>query len=206
MFKAFLKAVFILVLTAACACSPTSDNSKPNAGKDTPPKSDAKPLPAYVRSDWGDWADDDKDCLNTRHEILKDRSLISVEMNAKNNCLVAKGQWIDFYSGEEITSARDIDIDHVVPVKIAHELSHGQWPRERRKAFYNDYENLVVTSLKYNREKGANDITMWQPANKAGACRQMQVWMKIKKKYDLMISKEELEYERLLGDCGPYLD
>lgn len=197
MIRLIIKYFVLSLFVAACACTQTSDN-KPQQN------AELKISPEYVRSDWGTWADEDKDCLNTRHEILKAQSIEPVEMNAKNECLVAKGKWIDFYSGEELTSARDIDIDHVVPVKIAHELSGGKWSREQRKAFYNDLENLVITSAKYNREKGANDITLWQPANRKGACRQMQVWMKIKKKYDLKISKEELEFEKLLGDCSAF--
>lgn len=156
----------------------------------------------YNRSEWsgGRWADANKDCLNTRHEVLKARSLVAVKKDPKG-CRVITGQWQDFYSKDVYKKASLLEIDHVVPVKLAHELSQGQWSPEKKRLFYNDMDNLVVTSKKHNASKGANDILMWQPAEKLAACRQMQVWMKIKKKYNLKISAKELEYQKLLKGC-----
>ena len=178
--KNFYLSTLVLLLLSACASPP--------------------PIPKYDRSEWsgGRWADTDKNCLNTRHEVLKSRSLVPVKMN-KKGCGVTSGKWQDFYSKDIYLKASQVEIDHVVPVKLAHQLSRGQWLKEKKLQFYNDWDNLAVTSKKHNASKGANDILSWQPAHKPAACRQMGIWMKIKKRYDLPILPKEKEYEKLLN-------
>lgn len=156
---------------------------------------------AYDRQAWGGWRDEDRNCLNTRHEILKERSLVSPTVD-RRGCKVLRGKWQDFYSTDVLTKASEIEIDHVVPVKLAHDLGGHQWDQEKKRKFYNDKDNLVITSKFYNRQKGANDILKWQPADKSAACRQMRVWFQVKQKYDLPISKKERNYRNLLGDCS----
>ena len=52
-------------------------------------------LPAYDRGDWKHWFDMDKDCQNTRHEVLIDESLTEVIFKDDRECQVAVGTWRD---------------------------------------------------------------------------------------------------------------
>lgn len=149
----------------------------------------------YSRKEFGQWRDDNRNCLNTRAEVLKKRSLIDVTMDG---CRVIKGKWDDFYYKETLTLAKLIDIDHVVPVKHAFDTGAHSWSKKKKRAFYNDEDNLVVTNRKYNRKKQSKDITSWLPVDRDYACRYANKWMFIKKKYELTITQEETDVLKLL--------
>lgn len=155
----------------------------------------------YNRKAFRHWIDQDKDCRNTRAEVLMARSKVPVTFRVRKSgkkCTVDRGQWDDFYYDEVLTKASKIDIDHVVPLKHAWETGAENWSAKRRKEFANDPENLVITNLKYNRSKGAQTPLTWMPINRYYACRYMIKWMAIKKKYDLHVSKKEEEHLELL--------
>lgn len=72
----------------------------------------------FDRKHFGGWADENKDCLDTRQVLLIAFSLKFVELS-KNGCRTIHGQWLDPYSGQIFTDAIDLDIDHLVPLKWA---------------------------------------------------------------------------------------
>ncbi|WP_372655913.1 HNH endonuclease family protein [Halobacteriovorax sp.] len=139
----------------------------------------------YSRKEFKHWTDDDKNCLDTRAEVLKIRSLVEVNIS---NCRVVNGLWNDYYYREELSKASDIDIDHIVPLKDAWISGASKWTSKKREEFANDYENLVITNLKYNRRKGAKTPLEWLPVNKNYACKYIAKWILIKEKYELRIS------------------
>lgn len=149
-------------------------------------KSDAK----YKRGDWEHWSDDDHNCLNTRQEILKARSHVAVTMN-KKGCKVVTGMWDDYYYPEVHTQSKKVDIDHLIPLKYAHMHGAQGWSHEHKEKFANDPENLVITNKSYNRKKGAKGIDQWLPAHKEYACKYIHDWMKIKSKYNLIVTEKE---------------
>ena len=70
------------------------------------------------------------------------------------------GSWNDPYSGKTITAASQLDIDHLVPLKEAHESSGHSWDSERRRAYANDLSDsntLIAVDRGLNRQKGAGD-------------------------------------------------
>lgn len=152
----------------------------------------------YHRSEWAHWSDEDKDCQNTRQEILIARSLVKVNMN-KKGCTVISGRWSDYYYPEEHTSAKTIDIDHLVPLKHAHEVGGANWSKELKERFANDSENLVITNKSYNRKKGAKTISEWLPIHRERACQYINDWIKIKTKYHLVVLPKEKETIELLS-------
>jgi hypothetical protein len=81
----------------------------------------------YDRSDWPHWLDDDKDCQNTRHEILIQTSNKAVEFKTDNECNVLAGEWYVPYSGDTFTISKDLDLDHIVPLKFAHGHGADNW-------------------------------------------------------------------------------
>ena len=147
-------------------------------------------LPLYSRHDWPHWSDTDKDCLNTRHEILVKRSLIPVTFN-RRKCKVLEGKWEDYYYPQIHSYAHEVDIDHLIPLKHAHEVGAAHWTKKEKKKFANDPQNLVITDKKYNRKKGAKRIDEWLPIHKNYACKYIRDWIKIKRKYQLEITKSE---------------
>lgn len=144
----------------------------------------------YKRSDWRHWIDHDRDCQNTRHELLIERSLVPAVLNSKG-CKVVAGEWEDFYTAERIIDPRQIDIDHVVPLAFAAQQSGRYWNSEQKKQFANDPLNLVITHRKLNRSKGRLSIVEWLPANKNLACRYIWQWIKVKEKYQMPIMPPE---------------
>ena len=144
----------------------------------------------YNRKEWKHWSDADGNCLNTRSEILKLRSRGPVALD-KKGCTVIGGLWDDYYYPEIHTNAKKVDIDHLIPLKNAHETGGASWSKNEREVFANDPENLVITNLSYNRKKGAKGIDGWLPVHKDYACNYIKNWVKVKKKYHLKMTAKE---------------
>ena len=86
-----------------------------------PPSPAALADPPYRRRQWlPRWSDADGDCMNTRHEILQARSLVPVALDARG-CRVASGLWRAFYSGRLVSDPSELEVDHLVALKEAHE-------------------------------------------------------------------------------------
>ena len=76
---------------------------------------------AYKRKmHFGGWVRNPKEkgCYNTRAKVLMRDSLKPVTFK-ENNCTVAGGEWQDPYSEEFLTDAKQMQIDHMVPVNVA---------------------------------------------------------------------------------------
>ena len=113
-------------------------------------------LPRYDRDDWRQWVDDDGDCQNARHETLIEESRIAVTFTNEERCSVSTGEWLDPFTGDILTSARDLDVDHMVPLSNAHRSGAWAWDDARRRAYANDlsYANhLIAVTNSVNRAK-----------------------------------------------------
>lgn len=118
----------------------------------------------YSRGEFGKgWADENKDCQNTRQEILISLSTAPVRFSDDRECRVIFGRWISMYSGEVIFDASKLDIDHIVPLKWAWDHGADKWSKEKREQFANDPINLVAAEASLNRQKGAKGLEEWQP-------------------------------------------
>ena len=118
-------------------------------------------LPSYDRDDWRHWVDGDKDCQNTRHEALIEESLAKVAFKTDRKCQVATGEWFDPYTGETITNATTLDIDHMVPLKNAHDSCGWAWDKDRKSAFANEMsqeDHLIAVTASANRSKLPDDL------------------------------------------------
>lgn len=176
--------LFLLFFLASCSSIQTNSHHK-----------------KYLRTDWDHWSDLDGNCLDTRAEILKERSLVPIHLN-KKGCKVKTGQWNDYYFDEIHTLASQVDIDHVVPLKHAHDSGAALWSPSQKQIFANDKENLVITNKHYNRQKGSKTIGEWLPVQSGYACKYVQDWVKIKNKYHLILGASEIStIEKLRGKC-----
>ena len=88
-------------------------------------------IPDYDRGHWKHWIDSDRDCQNTRHEVLIEESLKKPTFKSSKQCQVATGEWLDPYTGLTVTDSIKLDVDHMVPLKNAHDS--GGWAWDNRK-------------------------------------------------------------------------
>jgi hypothetical protein len=156
----------------------------------------------YDRSDWPHWLDDDKDCQNTRHEILIQTSTKPVVFKTENECNVLSGEWYDPYSGDTFTISKDLDLDHIVPLKFAHGHGADKWSRERRRQFANDYNNLLLVNASLNRQKGAKGLDEWLPPNQSYRCEYIARFNSVMAQYELTyIPSEKRIINRMVKAC-----
>ena len=143
----------------------------------------------YNRKDWGNWIDEDKNGLNTRHEVLAEESLIKPVIS---NNKVISGKWFDKYTGKYFTNPSDLDIDHLVPLKNAYVSGARNWSKKKKNRYYNylKYDNhLIAVSKSANRNKSDKSPVNWLPPNKEYQCEYVREWFKIKTAWGLTIEE-----------------
>ena len=143
----------------------------------------------YNREDWGNWIDEDKDGLNTRDEVLAEESLIKPVIS---NNKVVYGKWFDKYTGKYFTNPRDLDIDHLVPLKNAHISGASNWSKRKKNRYYNylKYDNhLIAVSKSANRNKSDKSPIEWLPPNEEYQCEYVREWYKIKTDWGLTVEE-----------------
>ena len=157
-------------------------------------------LPKYDRDDWRHWVDDDRDCQNARHETLVEESRIAVTFTDEERCSVATGEWLDPFTGDVLTSARDLDVDHMVPLSNAHRSGAWAWDAARRRAYANDlsYANhLIAVTNSVNRAKSDQGPERWKPPDESYWCQYATDWANIKADWGL--SATQPEWDALLS-------
>ena len=148
----------------------------------------------YDRSQFGNWIDADRDCQNTRHEVLIEESLIPVTFKTFRKCFVVSGQWLDPYTGRVFTDPSMLDVDHVVPLKEAYLSGAKNWSRQKKRQYANFLKNkdhLIAVYRGANRSKGAKDPAEWLPPNKDYQKVYIRIWVEIKKEWGLKFDPEE---------------
>lgn len=152
----------------------------------------------YNRYDFsgGTWKDFDKDCQDTRVEVLIEESIIEPKMSL-DGCNVDSGLWYCVYSDSFYTNPRDLDIDHVVPLKEVYGSGGKEWNREK-KIFYSNYllnkSHLIAVNRSENRSKGSKSPDKWMPKNKKFHKEYCKIWFHIKEKWNLHYTKEEFNF------------
>ncbi len=160
----------------------------------------------YDRSDWRHWVDSDRDCQNTRAEVLIAESSAPVSFAPNDdgeNCRVTAGRWRGPWSGELFTDAGDVDIDHHVPLGHAHESGGWQWDAQRKRAYANDLAHppsLQVAKASLNRTKGKQPPDEWRPDETDGWCRYAADWISVKAKWQLTVTDRETKALRQMLD------
>jgi hypothetical protein len=147
--------------------------------------------PLYDRGEWGRWTDADKDCQDGRQEVLAAESTEPVTWDERG-CKVLSGAWTCPLTGERFTDPSKLDIDHVVPLREAHDSGGHAWPKERKRAYFNDLGNpdhLMATSASANRSKGSRQPHEWMPTR--NQCNYLRAWVGVKQNWDLEIDCEE---------------
>lgn len=126
-----------------------------------------------------------------REQVLIRDSLVQVTI--RDGKIVA-GQWVCPYTGKVFLDPKQIEIDHIVALGESWICGSKKWSSPQRSAFSRDLENLIAVSSTANREKGRNSIERWMPDREDVHLWYIQTWVYIKKKYDLGVSVEEIQF------------
>jgi len=162
-------------------------------------------LPDYDRDDWKHWIDKDRDCQNTRHEVLIEESLKAATFKSDKQCQVATGEWLAPYTSVIVTDATKLDVDHMVPLKNAHDSGGWAWDKDKKAAYANEMgyaDHLIAVTASANRKKGARGPEEWKPANQDYWCDYAIDWVQIKVDWGLSATKAEwAALQEMLKTC-----
>jgi hypothetical protein len=163
-------------------------------------------IPIYDRDDWSHWSDDDGDCQNIRHEVLQDETQEAVTFTTSSNCYVDTGKWYGVYTATYYYSASELDVDHFVPLKNAHDSGGYEWTLAKKKEYSNyleDSDHLIAVQSGANRSKGARGPENWKPTNKDYLCEYAYDWIRIKDTWGLTATQSEWNALVLMIDTCP---
>lgn len=152
---------------------------------------------------FGQWNDQNRDCQNTRAEVLISESRIAPTYTSTKRCAVASGRWITSFDNRTHTSATTVQIDHMVPVHEAWGSGARYWTQARRVAFYNDLGysgSLNAQTSALNASKQASGPEQWLPP--ANVCSYVIQWTVVKARWGLTVDKaEKAALIRLADGC-----
>ena len=153
----------LLILVTACGAALTATDA-----------------PTYSRSRFGSgWIDADRDCQDTRQEVLIEESEVPVTFTDESECRVAVGRWTCPLTGIVFTDPGDMDIDHTVALRDAWGSGAWEWTDAHRKEFSNDLTGLDATSASANRSKGSRGPDAWLPLPPDLRCPYIDRWMQV---------------------------
>ncbi|MCX4618002.1 HNH endonuclease family protein [Streptomyces viridodiastaticus] len=149
----------------------------------------------YDRSAFRHWTrgDDLTDGCNTRNEVLLAEAIEPPEVG--EGCRLTGGRWWSYYDSQWVTSASDLDIDHMVPLAEAWDSGAFAWSSARREAYANDQGSevsLVAVSAWSNRSKADQDPAEWLPPTGDVHCRYVVEWVGTKLRWGLSADTREL--------------
>ena len=153
-------------------------------------------MPEYSRSQWKQWIDEDGDCQDARQEALIQESLIDVTFESEKKCRVATGRWYGAFTGAYVEDPGNLDIDHLVPLKNAHESGGWAWSSVKKQEYANDLkdaDHLIAVTKGANQSKGAKGPEEWRPPDEGYWCKYATDWAEVKMEWGLTMTQTETE-------------
>ncbi|NJP82364.1 HNH endonuclease, partial [Streptomyces sp. AA8] len=147
------------------------------------------------------WVLHGPDKCSTRELALKAQSDIAV--TTQGRCKVVSGRWHSAYDNTTLVNPLRVDIDHIVPLRVAWGSGGRNWPDYKRRAFANDLSaspQLIAVSTWSNREKGDKGPDKWLP--KGYECLYSRAWIGVKDYYGLSVTQaEKRKLRQVLAGC-----
>ncbi len=156
----------------------------------------------YLEEDWPHWLTQGG-CKDARTIVLEATSRAPVTWTNPRQCEIREGLWIDQYTGEELTRAAQVEVDHVIPPRYANATNGYRWDDAKRAQFANDPFNLMPVSRETARKKRDRGIGSWQPPNAELSCEYARAWRDVSEKYDLdLLARDKSRMDKILESCG----
>ena len=158
--------------------------------------------------DFGSWDHVPSFCKDVRGMVLEAASEIGVTWSPpkSSRCRVISGRWHDPYTGQTITDASKMDIDHMVPLKEAFESGAYSWTKKKRHEYANylgDPNHLIAVTGSANRSKSDRDPAKWMPPDATFKCKYLSMWLEVKQRWHLAMDNAEAAIVRDgLSACG----
>lgn len=157
----------------------------------------------YDRATFVHWIDADRDGCNTRREVLIAEAVRTPAIGS--SCALVGGSWRSAYDGVTTADSGTFDVDHLVPLKEAHDSGAWAWDLARRRAFANDlgdFRALRAVTASSNRSKGDKDPAAWLPPLASFRCTYAREWVAVKVRWRLSVDRAERDaLRRILGGC-----
>lgn len=173
-----------------------------------------KPNEKYDRKKhFGVWLDfpHDNTCLTTRGLVLERDTLGPIKVYENKPCFISEGLWYDPYTDAYYDDAKEIEIDHVVPLKQAYIAGAHSWTWKQRCSYFNFLGNrnhLIPIEGKVNSAKLDNGPEEWMPPNVDYHCQYLSNWLRVKAIWKLMLSEIETKTISTINQsltCDPKL-
>ncbi|AJC60353.1 HNH endonuclease family protein [Streptomyces sp. 769] len=164
----------------------------------------AKPhsMEGYSRAKFPHWINQYGKC-DTREVVL---ARDGEDVKQDEECRAISGTWFSEYDAEVFHNARQLDIDHVVPLANAWRSGADTWTTPERRKFANDlvHSQLIAVSARSNRSKGDQSPDQWAPPRHAYWCTYARAWTDVKHVYHLNVTEpEKAKLTEMLDTCAP---
>ena len=157
----------------------------------------------YEREQFKHWVSKNASGCDTRFAVLVSESLVKTKISG---CTVISGEWKSAYDGQTVTDPKNLDIDHMVPLKEAWESGASQWDAAKREAYANDLDfapGLVAVTAASNRSKSDRDPAGYLPTDTSNRCAYVANWIAVKTKWNLSVdSAEKTAIRNQLNSCA----
>ena len=168
-------------------------------------------IPPYDRKKhFGSWVNQDPStCMNTRGTVLlrDTENPDTVTYTTPRRCTIATGSWNDPYTDANYKDGKQVQIDHVVPLKNAYLSGAYQWDFPKRCNYANFLKfnkHLLTVNASENMRKGDSGPDHYMPPNTKFHCEYMKIWLTVKAVWNLDLpatEKQSIEEQSHAQHC-----